>query len=91
MSNFEKRTSEDGEAIECDCCGYWTETVKHTTHTEASIRDGNRQGEEFHLCRICYDTHLSKALFYPSQCDDPVIYKSLAWLGNFLRDEIRSR
>lgn len=82
---YSKRTNEDGEAIECQCCNYWAATADFNCDYQRST--GERKN--FVFCKICSNTMLSLAVKYPSQCQDPGLYKSIGWIGNYLADLIR--
>ena len=64
----------------CDNCGHeQAKTAKFMCHGEAF--PGLKQGERFY-CKVCANTHLSKATDYPRQCDEPDLWKSIGWIAN---------
>ena len=85
MTEYVKRVNADGEAIECDCCGYWTETAEY----EPSIEIRRSQFGLVYLCEICGTSGLDISVMYPSQCKEPRLYRAIGWIANMLRDEIR--
>lgn len=84
LKTFKKRKTEDGDEMECDCCSYPGRlSFFPDTSTEGS------QTSDLWLCEVCSGTLLSVAEKFPRQCQDPVLYKSIAMLGNILLDAIR--
>lgn len=84
---FEKRKDDRGDAIECECCGYWAATSVFEGHAEGLHALEKR---ETYLCEVCSSTHLSLAVTYPSQCPDARLWMSIGWIANRILDEIRS-
>lgn len=84
---FTKRATEDGDPIECDCCGYEAATLDFDCHAEG-LRGLDRKTTT--LCEVCASTHLSKSVNYPSQCPDQQLWQSIGWIANRILDEIRA-
>lgn len=63
---------------ECHCCGYETALEEYPHHKTETV----------HLCVVCANTRLSNAVFFPEQCPDVSLYRSLAWVTNYLADLI---
>lgn len=80
---FQKRTDDDGHAVECDCCHY---EGRVADFPQTLCGSGRR---DLVLCEVCATTYLSIATKYPNQCSDPQLYKSIAVLGNMLLEAIR--
>ena len=66
----------------CDCCGYPAPLGWYPAAVTATGQTG------VHLCSICSQTMLSKAITYPSQCSDPALCRDVAWIANRILDEI---
>ena len=84
---FIKRVNDDGEPIECECCGYEAATSLFSGHAEG-LR--GLETKKTYLCEVCSSTHLSSSVNYPSWCPDPQLWQSIGWLANRILDEIRS-
>lgn len=78
------RTDEDGEPVECDCCGYPAPLSEFSGHAEHMTTATHL------LCEVCSSTHLSSSVWYPSQCPDERLWRSIGWIANLLREEIKS-
>jgi len=66
---------------ECDSCGYRTE-VKLS-------KSGPPANKTAHLCDICRRTFIGNAYFWPQQYEAVPVLRTLGWIANMLRDEIR--
>ncbi len=67
----------------CDSCGYFTELKVS--------KSGPPDSREALLCAICRNTLIGNAYFYPTQYEHSTIFKTLGWIANMLRDEIRKK
>ena len=86
---YELRKNEDEDIEGCDCCGAEVPTsLFKGMSSERSLRGGKT--EDYWLCEICANTHLSKALFYPSQCSDITLYKSIALIANMILQKLQT-
>jgi hypothetical protein len=74
------------EAIECDCCG---QAVPVKSYQLDGYWGAGGQREQRWLCEICSCTNFSKAIRYPDQCSDPVLYQSIAGAFNILRSDMQ--
>lgn len=71
------------EIKECDCCEYETEVRSYkVTNQFGSLT-------EHWFCEICANTYLATAVASPEKCPDDRLYKSVAYIGNLILDEIK--
>jgi len=84
--DYERRHDDDGDPIECDCCGYFAPT------REFELADPSRPGDltEHTFCRICASTPACNVLRYPEQCHDSDMLRTAAWIGNAILEAIYS-
>jgi hypothetical protein len=87
-ATFVKRVDDDGDAIHCACCDYPAATTRHSSNAPGT--SGPAFGE-WYLCEVCFSTHLSDCVWYPQQCADPGLCRSVGWIANRLIDEIRNQ
>lgn len=65
---------------ECDNCGFET---KLKNYDSRNSEDGDN------LCEVCAKTLFAHALFYPEQCSNAALFRSLAWSVNKIIETIR--
>ena len=85
----EHQFDEDGEPIECDSCGFPGKVAIYNCHVSAKHHNSTPFKDCF-LCEVCANTHLSNQFKYPDQCNDHLLHKSIAILGNMILEEIRN-
>jgi hypothetical protein len=73
----ERQTKRD----ECECCRYETEVTNYGV--------GGLSDEERWYCELCSSTMASARMHYGSP--DAEVLKTICYIGNVLRDEIRAK
>lgn len=68
---------------ECDNCS--------SEDIEVRNYKGNDKQQTANLCEVCSSTFLSHALFYPSQCTNMHLFRSLALCTNIILRAIRDK
>lgn len=71
----------------CENCSYETELRKVVTQSPTRPA---MEVDEWWFCEICSTTLLSRATSSPYRDQDVRLHRSLGWIANMLRDEIRS-
>lgn len=77
----------DEETSICHCCGYAASDLKEyrNNNFETAVHKPT-----YRFCEICASTYLSQCVEYPEFAKDARLCKSLGWIANLLRDEIRA-
>jgi len=75
MRDYKLETDEDGEVLECDCCG---------SQVATSVFANGLPAKDGRLCEVCSSTFLSHAFWYPEQVSDTRLYKSIAIIANMI-------
>lgn len=68
---------------ECDSCGYTTE-IK-LLKSEPSL------AKKIYMCKICRETLIGNAYLWPKQYEASDVLRTIGWVANMLRDEIRRK
>ena len=85
MTDYVKKTDDDGEAAKCFCCGYAAATY--------AFDDERHRGHKMELCEVCSSTHLSTSVQYPDSVSYELrkLFGAVGWIANKLLDEIKDR
>lgn len=80
--DYEILRDEHGEQLTCDSCGY-PAPIRATKFGQPPV--------EMVLCEVCSSTHLGTIhAYYQLYTDESrKLAKSISWIANMLRDEIR--
>lgn len=75
----------------CECCDFETEALKLYPQMDTTIGGGGKTvNADFWWCDLCTGTIASVAHRYPGSYPDANVLRSLCYIGNVLRKEIRS-
>lgn len=81
MSEFSFVYHDSGGVRECDCCGYPARLSEFS-------RPGPAPRKVSLFCEVCSSTYLSQVVWYPTQTDEPNLYRSIGWIANRILDRI---